>query len=310
MTLSTLASKNTINTVLKSLKEAFWSVYNGIATFFGGGIVIFTAKYYDGIGFLSSFFYGVLIYGVCFFLFLNYRLVKNFSHLNYQLGNDNIYGEAIKYMNAAFAIIHELQRKNTKNSNEVLLYLTAFCTQVQSFFEKKAQADCSVSIKLMVYEQSSSGKEKLEVITLCRDRHNIGRREPQNNTIKHYVHNNTCFSKIVELLPRNEGRYYLNNDLVADSGYENSSSQYYGALPNRRNYDDRAKEWPLPYKSELVAPIMPIKESEKQLIKGFFCVDCVNSNAFNDKYDPDLVLGIADGLFNILKKYTRLLNKR
>lgn len=298
-----------MNIVLKSTKEAFWNVYNGVATFFGGVVVVFTAEYYQGISYQSSVLYGLVIYVFCFIVFLNYRLVINFAHLNYQLGKNNIYGEAIKYMNAAFAIIHELHRKNTKNSNEVLLYLTAFCTQVQSFFEKKAQADCSVSIKLMVYEQNGA-EEKLEVITLCRDQKNIGRRDHKDHSIKHYVHTNTCFSKIVELLPRKEGRYYLNNDLIADSGYENSNSQYYGKLPEGNNREYRENSWPLPFKSQLVAPVMPIGESEKQHIRGFFCVDCAECNAFNEAYDPDLLLGIADGLFNILKKYSKTLNKR
>ena len=51
-------------------------------------------------------------------------------------------------------------------------------------------------------------------------------------------------------------------------------------------------------------PIVPLnsKNITKEII-GFLCVDCNVTDVFNETYDPHLLLGTADGIYNNLKRY-------
>lgn len=61
----------------------------------------------------------------------------------------------------------------------------------------------------------------------------------------------------------------------------------------------------LPYKSEIVVPIIPSYAKQYDII-GFLCVDCEHSNKFDPIYDPALIEGVADGIYDIL--FNRTLN--
>lgn len=90
--------------------------------------------------------------------------------------------------------------------------------------------------------------------------------------------------------------------------YKDSNEQYYEKIPT--NFAERKNNWPLPYRSILVVPIMPLEDSEASKLIGFFCIDCEKTDAFNREYDPNIAIGIADGLYNVLKKHAKALNKR
>ena len=58
----------------------------------------------------------------------------------------------------------------------------------------------------------------------------------------------------------------------------------------------------LPYSSELVYPIVPIKgnETNQKDLKGFICIDCNKPNKFDEsRYDIPMVQGVADGIYDI-----------
>lgn len=41
---------------------------------------------------------------------------------------------------------------------------------------------------------------------------------------------------------------------------------------------------------------------------GFLCVDCEQGDRFDEKYDPVLLEGVVDGIYDILK--SKLINER
>jgi hypothetical protein len=99
--------------------------------------------------------------------------------------------------------------------------------------------------------------------------------------------------------------YYLNNRLPADITYKNSSFQVYGELPTGCDTPTkRRKAWRLPYRSEVVVPITPIVViggGRKKQFLGYLCVDCDSEDAFHDKYDVEMLRGVADGIYDLIK---------
>jgi hypothetical protein len=78
-------------------------------------------------------------------------------------------------------------------------------------------------------------------------------------------------------------------------------------------------QWPLPYKSALVAPIRYIKRfepPEKQsvephwLYRGFLCVDCPDKYSYRDPLLVELAGGFAYSLYAFLTNYEHLLDGR
>ena len=88
--------------------------------------------------------------------------------------------------------------------------------------------------------------------------------------------------------------YYVNNDIENSKDYVNTSID---------SYTDGI----LPYKSELVCPILPIIDIQKNaLLCGFICVDCNKKNVFDTtRYDVPMMTGIADGIYDILENYNK-----
>ena len=62
------------------------------------------------------------------------------------------------------------------------------------------------------------------------------------------------------------------------------------------------KDGVLPYKSELIYPILPVHRVSEQdyNIWGFICVDCDVANGFDNKYDKAIVEVVADGVHDIM----------
>ena len=112
--------------------------------------------------------------------------------------------------------------------------------------------------------------------------------------IKHRIIGNTAFSIIVnKILKGNQKQLaYVNNDIPNSSNYVNTSIECY-------------PDGILPYNSELVYPIVPIKgnETNQRDLKGFICIDCNKPNKFDEnRYDIPMVQGIADGIYDIFAK--------
>lgn len=67
----------------------------------------------------------------------------------------------------------------------------------------------------------------------------------------------------------------------------------------------RVWRWPLPYRSAIVVPICPgisAKRMPSELI-GFLCVDSPRLGAFKKQFDTEVMIGVADGIYNVISLY-------
>ena len=129
---------------------------------------------------------------------------------------------------------------------------------------------------------------------MCRDTEHNDRNTEAYKSIKHTLLQNTPYIVSVTNLMRNNDNYgYINNNIPDSKHYFNSSK---GAHKNGV----------LPYKSELVYPIVPASrdhntENDFSDLVGFICIDCDKINVFDeDRYDIPVIKGVADELYNII----------
>ena len=294
-----------ISLIIRSARESFLNTYNFIATFFGVTVVVFLMFNQNyGFPFWQSIFIGVVIYFFCFTIIFIKKAFVNFVKEYSRLNEFNVYGEAIKKLSTAFSILHNLGRSQDPTFEEIIKSFEEFCTIVKQVYDEITMSQNSVSIKIVLKPKATATNDH-KVITLCRDIVNRNDREPKNGNIEHTITKNTCFHHFYINIGRKRGKYYINNDLLADTSYKNSSFEYYGKLPSTCNtVEDKIEHWTLPYKSEIVAPIAPLNSSDptKELI-GFICVDNSEQEPFLEKYDTHLLLGVTDGVYNLMKSF-------
>lgn len=68
----------------------------------------------------------------------------------------------------------------------------------------------------------------------------------------------------------------------------------------------------VPYKSELVVPILPTKYGSLKEVSfgGFLCIDSDEKRAFDaDHYDVPMTQGLADGLYVLMLSHLELQEK-
>lgn len=205
---------------------------------------------------------------------------------------DSIWGKAIIDLKDAYSEIHYLRRKDSFDNNEFLRSLIIFCDTLKKIFDRKTKSNCCVSIKVPVAE--SDNLETLVLRNLCRDTHHKQRDTDTYKSAKHTVIGNTPYrvivNKILKQVP--QGLAYINNDIDNSKDYENTS---------RECYDNSI----LPYKSEFVYPIIPIKNDDTTNYKmcGFICIDCEKKNKFDEaRYDIPMIEGIADGIYDLITR--------
>jgi hypothetical protein len=165
------------------------------------------------------------------------------------------------------------------------------CDTLRVIFERKTHAECSVSIKVPVKNKI---QEDAVLKNLCRDSGHLNRDTTKYNETIHTIIGNTPFCYILNnvLKANKNGYHYVNNDIMSTSTYQNTSIDVY-------------TDGILPYKSELVYPIIPMVGEYNML--GFICIDCNCKNKFTDtKYDIPMIEGVADGLYNILDKWNKI----
>ena len=152
-------------------------------------------------------------------------------------------------------------------------------------------SDCCISIKVPI---KGGITEKASVQNLCRDSKHTDRDTDKYNRVDHTIIGNTPYRKIVNNVLRKNGNYhYLNNNIPNTKDYDNTSKEAY-------------KNGVLPYKSEIVVPIMSFGAGGNFDILGFLCVDCEKENAFDEKYDPLMLEGVADGIYDLFIKLTQV----
>lgn len=205
---------------------------------------------------------------------------------------DSIWGDAIVELKNAYSEIHSLRKQEDISDEEFITVMVKLCDTLKKIFDKKTKADCCVSIKVPI--SSGDNLEALELYNLCRDSSHKGRDTDQYRKIKHLIIANTAFSKIVIKILRGNQKHlaYVNNNIADSPDYENTSRECY-------------TNGVLPYNSELVYPIVPIKgnETNERDLKGFICIDCNQSNMFDEnRYDIPMVQGVADGIYDLFTR--------
>lgn len=218
---------------------------------------------------------------------------------------NNFYGEAIIILKDIFAKIHYARKDNKIDKDELTKILMFLCNKLKELFEKRLNHNYSVCIKVLGPEVNLTEiNPQTQVSTLCRDFKSWkSRSQPQ--TVKHNIFENSCFLDIFHNIANVSKAHYLNNDLTEDRYYKNTSFQIYGEIPEEvTTIEERKKHWRLPYKSELVVPITPLEIDEDQRkhnFLGYLCVDCSDEEAFHSKYDTQMLKGVADGIYDIIK---------
>jgi hypothetical protein len=222
-------------------------------------------------------------------------------------GRSRLYGECLPIINSAFSNMHEVLR--SQQGKEVDLregYLVSkdLCERLADAFSLITGARCSVSIRCL-----SSAHGDLESFAFARSSYQCERRKYNDNEsndvegekIIHYIKNNTDFHEIIENIGKIEGRYFICNYLPLKKDYQNTSFKTYGA-PSRFLFM-RPFNWSLPYRSTLVVPICPDIADRRTAddLLGFLCVDSRRSNVFKKDYDTDLMIGMADGLYDLIE---------
>lgn len=135
----------------------------------------------------------------------------------------------------------------------------------------------------------------IEVKNIARDQEHISERDTQDyKDASHDISGNTAYVHILSLVIKQSSKpnIYLDNDVQANPNYDTTS--------NRKV---------IPYKSELVVPILPTryKKLDDVWFCGFLCIDSDKKNSFDaTHYDVPMTIGLADGLYSIMQKLLSL----
>lgn len=270
-----------------------WGIWKWIISSLSGFItIILSGKNFFNLDLIYSILFGLLFIFIVWFVRFVYLCVKYSIKYIHNIYVDSIWGDAIIELKNAYSEIHFLRKQEEISDEKFIDAMITFCDTLKKIFDKKTEANCCVSIKVPIaYDEKL---ESLQLFNLCRDSSHKSRDTHQYMQIKHSIIGNTAFSKIVNKILKCNQKHlaYVNNDIPNSSDYENTSKECY-------------PDGILPYSSELVYPIVPIKgfETNQKNLKGFICVDCNRPNKFDDsRYDIPMIQGIADCIYDIFAK--------
>lgn len=216
---------------------------------------------------------------------------------------ESMWGETIKDLAQAYSEIHQLERMvpNITEKN-IAVSLQEFCNKVKKIFDRKTNSNCCVSIKVPVSNYSPSGEwESIQVKNVARDKKHIKERDTDEyKAANHDIIGNTAYSRIISLVVKESGKphVYLNNDVDPEKDPNYATTSPAG---------DERKD--VPYKSELVVPILPTKYASLKEVSfgGFLCIDSDKKDSFDaEHYDVPMTQGLADGLYVLMLKMLEL----
>ncbi|CAN5639907.1 hypothetical protein BH10BAC2_BH10BAC2_29340 [soil metagenome] len=247
---------------------------------------------------LYSIYIGAAVYaGILIIMLLVNGMQNTYYHLKAKY-LESVYGEAIILLKDTFAHIHALRKKAIISDEDFKAAMITVCECLKKIYDKKTKGNCSVSIKVLkINDVGKDYTANTEVINLFRDQKSSNRDTTKYLDTKHYIFNNTCYNHIFNniLKSRKNKLYYLNNDIQSSKDYANSSIDAYAST------EEEATKKILPYKSELVVPILPIINENIYNLLGFLCVDGNSNDIFDDLYDLAITQGVADGIYDIIK---------
>ncbi|MBY0482137.1 MAG: hypothetical protein K2Q21_12325 [Chitinophagaceae bacterium] len=206
----------------------------------------------------------------------------------HEIYTNSVYGEAIIILKDSFAQAHAYRKTPGHQDTEFMSAMLLFCNNLKTIYDEVTKSNCGVSIKVPIGDNKVD--EKTVLVNLTRDINHQDRDTKLYSGVKHTIIGNTAFSSSFNkfMLGQKE-KHFINNNINASTNYDNTSRQCY----------DSGK---LPYESELVHPIVPIKNVDSKNLNchGFICIDSNKKNVFNGKYDIAIIEGVADGLYDII----------
>jgi hypothetical protein len=264
---------------------------NPLFRWFGGGIGAVLAVFLIGKNFFELSIQRSALLGITVYVSI---IVLRFAYLAFiELFINSTYGYIIIQLKETYAEINRIKRKSTTDKDEIMQAITTMCNMVKVIFDKKTGSNCSVSIKVPIFDCPVAPDS--ELINLCRDNnHQLLRDTDAYRKQTHTVIGNTAFQVVASnVIYNQEHFFYLNNNISKTKNYHNTSKPAY--LNGK-----------LPYKSELVYPIIPLLPQGKAQIWGFLCIDSDRTNRFNSRYDVAIVSGVADSVFDVIMKVYKL----
>lgn len=267
-----------------------WSVWKWL--FFGGigalsGTLKFGENFFELNTKKSALYAGIIVvslYVLRFLLIFGKESLKYF-HEVYQ---NSSYGDAIVILKDCFAEVHYYRKSDGFQEDEFVKAMMLFCNNLKVIFDKLTKSNCSVSIKVPVREENVTPLTVLKNLT--RDTNHSTRDTKTYMETEYTINGNTAFNNTLNKVITNDSKkYYINNFIASTDNYLSTSKKCY---PNGQ----------LPYKSELVHSISPIKSLAKNNYDcyGFLCIDSDKENVFINNYYPELVEGVCDGIADII----------
>lgn len=230
------------------------------------------------------------------FLYFSCKFGIRFVILKYK---ERVYGNIMIELIAITAKINYAKRQPVLDEVNFMAILLDICEELKKIFERKSrQSICSVSFKALKLPPSGELGPQSEVFCLRRDSEGEAKRHtPKYMSTAHSISNNSCYNIILNnLLSTKKGvhRYYINNNVPATNQSDDRGVAYMNS-----SYDVYQE---LPYRSELVVPILPLKVDNKPdpKLSGFLCVDSNKPNFFEDRYDLAILQGVSDNIYELL----------
>ena len=284
-----------------SFTKAFkWNVWKWLLTSSIGafsGTLKFGERFFD-LDLERSVKYAVIVLIGLFFLRFTLIFIKESFKYFHETYRNSVFGEAIIILKDSFANTHAYRKNPGHDDTEFMRIMMTFCNNLRDIYNKITDGECSVSIKVPKYDPNVT--EHTVLMNLTRDVKHNGRDTQQYSDTKHTLIGNTaftyCFNKV---MTNTKEKHYVNNNINETDNYESTSK-------------DCHENGILPYNSELVIPIVPIKSDklENNDCHGFLCIDCVKKGAFKSKYEIALLEGVADGIYDLISERNNFNTKK
>lgn len=223
------------------------------------------------------------------------------------------YADAFGAINIGFSYLHRLRRIENITVDQILPELEKLCDEVSNAFSKIYGTSIGICIKFVV---NDNGRPRCKTLVRDSNSNAHNRKSGTPDSTKHWIDANSDFEFIYNNFDDDNVNtsYYLEQHLPTCRDYKNTrlkigwTPKTYFPFPN--SYA-RKWNWPLPYKSTLIVPIVPLiaNDQTQEAIRGFLCADSPNEGIFNKSYDVDIMKGVADGIYNQIDLIHQLVTK-
>lgn len=212
------------------------------------------------------------------------------------------YADAYGAINIGFSHLHRLRRIENPQINQILPELAKLCDEMSYAFGRIYGSKIGICIKFIV---NDNGRPRCETLVRNSYSNAQNRKSGSQDVTKHWIDANSDFEFIYSNFDNDnvDTSYYLEQHLPTCRDYKNTrlrtgwKKKSYFPFPEKYA---RKWNWPLPYKSTLIVPIVPLiaNDQSQEAIRGFLCADSSSEGIFNKYYDVDIMKGVADGIYN------------